>query len=325
MAHSSVEDLSLLQTSLGSPFTGQLQIHLHSQAARFDVSDLVASVVVPHYNDLLSLDRCLVALETQDYPREKFEIIVADNMSPCGIERVREILAGRAQLVEVEEAGAGPARNGGAALARGKHLAFTDSDCIPDPGWLRAGLQKLEQGDIVGGRMTVLVETTGPLTMAEAFEKVFAFDNETYVTRKHFSVTANLFVRRVDFERVGGFRVGVSEDQEWCLRARALGLQLIYAPDAMVSHPARHSWDDLIKKWRRLVLEQYKITREWRFGYARWLIKTWAIIPSIIVHLPVALTSDQLVHWRDRRAAARGLIRLRLWRFIEAHRVMVRD
>lgn len=282
-----------------------------------------ASVIVPHYNDLAALDACLRALEAQTYPRGQFEIVVADNHSPCGIDAVREVIAGRAKLVNVSEQGAGPTRNGGAAAASGRLLAFTDCDCLPEPGWLGAGLAALDRADIVGGKMTVLVDRSRPLTAAEAFELVFAFDNRTYVEAKDFTVTANLFVRKADFERVGGFRVGVSEDQEWCLRAKRMGLRIAYADDAVVGHPARRTWGDFLKKWRRLVAEQYQITREWRFGRLRWIIKTWALPFSIIAHAPRVLASNRIDAGSKPKALV-ALARIRLWRFAEAHRALFR-
>lgn len=288
------------------------------------MSELAASVIIPHYNDPTSLDACLAAIEAQSFPREKFEIIVADNFSPCGIDTVRAVVRDRARLVEVPEQGAGPTRNRAVEVAAGAVLAFTDSDCIPSPQWLEAGLHALEEADIVGGKMTVLIDRSRALTAAEAFELVFAFDNRRYVEKKHFTVTANLFVRKPDFERVGGFRTGVSEDQEWCLRSRAMGLHIAYAPEAEVGHPARAAWPDFIRKWRRLVAEQYMITREWRFGRLRWLIKSWALPVSIVAHLPRVLASDRLSGPNERIAASSALIRIRLWRMIESHRVLLR-
>jgi GT2 family glycosyltransferase len=288
------------------------------------VSSLSASVIVPHYNDLAALDACLSALQAQTFSTNAYEIIVADNASPCGIAAVRDVVRDRARLVEVVEPGAGPARNGGAKHASAPLLAFTDCDCLPEPGWLSAGLAMLDTTDIVGGRMTVIVNEAEPLTPAEAFELLFAFDNKTYVEQKHFTVTANLFVRKADFDRIGPFRTGVSEDQEWCLRARGKGFRIAYAEAAIVGHPARHSWEEFIRKWRRIVDEQYQITREWRFGRTRWLLKTWILPVSILGHLPRILTTPRLSRPGDRIAAGKALIAIRLWRFIEAHRAMLR-
>ena len=217
-------------------------------ATAADAAGPRVSVVVPHYHDLEGLHRCLKALEDQTFPRDRFEIIVADNGSPEGETAVAEVIAGRARLVTVAERGAGPARNGGVGRARGAVLAFTDSDCIPAPGWLSAGVAALERHDFVGGRMAVLVSDARRPTPTEAFELVFAFDNETYVTRKGFTVSANLFCSRDVFDRVGGFRNGVAEDLDWCLRARAAGFSLGYAAEAVVGHPARRNWPELRRK-----------------------------------------------------------------------------
>ncbi|MGH6782495.1 MAG: glycosyltransferase, partial [Sphingomonadaceae bacterium] len=173
------------------------------------------SVIVPHYDDLASLDRCLSALRGQTYPAERFEIIVADNMSPIGAKAVAQIIGDRGRLVSVAERGAGPARNGGVAAACGEVYAFTDSDCIPASEWLAEGVSALDRSDFVGGGMRVLVNDAEHVTAAEALELVFAFDNQAYVERKGFTVTANLFCPAAVFAEVGGFRVGVSEDIEW--------------------------------------------------------------------------------------------------------------
>lgn len=284
---------------------------------------IVATVVIPHYEDPLGLDQCLSALEGQSISRDRFEIIVADNGSPMGSEAVRAVIAGRAALVEVPTKGAGPARNGGVEQASADVLAFTDCDCIPEPGWLEAGMAALSRGDIVGGGMMVLVEDRNAMTPCEAFETVFAFNNARYVLRKHFTVTANLFVRRSDFVRVGGFRSGVSEDLEWCLRARSLGLRIVFEPEARVGHPARRTWRDLKKKWRRLVSEQHQVTCERRFGAARWIARSWALPASILPDLIKIGLSDRLPRPRDRLAAATMLVRIRLWRFFENHRILL--
>src|SRR6185312_15280782 len=134
------------------------------------------SVIVPHYNDLQGLARCLDCLDQQTLPREQFEIVVADNNSPQGREAVAAVIGDRATLVVVTEKGAGPARNGGVAASRGDILAFTDSDCLPEPEWLVSGLEGLKSYDFVGGRVRVSVPDPDRMTGAEAFERVFAFN-----------------------------------------------------------------------------------------------------------------------------------------------------
>lgn len=280
------------------------------------------SVVIPHYRDLAGLDLCLKALAAQTYPAADFEIIVADNNSPEGEAAVSRIIAGRARLVVVTEKGAGPARNGGVAVARGGLLAFTDSDCVPEPEWLAEGLAALSGYDFVGGRVTVLVGDPDRMTAAEAFERVFAFDFKTYITRKGFTGAGNLFCPREVFDAVGGFRATVSEDVEWSFRARGCGFSLGYAPKAIVGHPARSTWNDLRGKWRRVNAETFALMREGRAGRLKWLLRSLVLPLSALAHTPKVMASDQLHTGRQRLDAIVMLFRLRCWRLWHAMQLL---
>lgn len=270
------------------------------------------SVVIPHYSDAESLAKCLAALDRQTVRPD--EIIVADNNSPMETASLEAIIAGRAKLVVVPERGAGPARNGGVAASSGDFLAFTDCDCIPEPGWLEAGLKALGGADFIGGAMRVLVEDERRMTGPEAFERVFAFDNRDYVLRKSFTVTANLFCPRDLFDRVGGFMVGVSEDLEWCLRAREAGYRIGYAADAVVGHPARRTWSELERKWQRLNAESYGLVADSLSGRMKWIAKALLMPFSAAAHAPRILKSRELPNAAARWAGLGTLFRLRLWR-----------
>lgn len=276
------------------------------------------SVIVPHYNDLEALDRCLAALQAQTYPADRFEIIVADNASPAGADAVERVIRARARLVTVHERGAGPARNGGVAIATGEILAFTDADCIPAPSWIENGVAALAGSDFVGGGMRVLVGDERRVTGAEAFELVFAFDNQAYVERKAFTVTANLFCPAALFRQVGGFRVGVSEDLEWSHRARDAGFRIGYAPEALVGHPARRDWRELTAKWRRLNHETYGIVAARPQGKLRWFARSLMLPLSALAHTPRVLTSSRLHSPQQKLSALSTLYRLRVWRSIDA-------
>ena len=266
-------------------------------------------------------------IQAQSYPRDSFEVIVADNASPEGEAAVTAAIAGRARLVTVRDRGAAPARNGGVAAARGKILAFTDCDCQPSPDWLAEGIRALGMGaaDFIGGRVDVLVDDPGRMTAAEAFESVFAFDNKSYVQRKGFTVTANLFCSRALFEAVGGFRTGVSEDTEWCHRAIAAGYTIAYAPAAVVGHPARRTWDELIHKWRRINMESYALFKGGRGGRLRWVARACALPASAVAHTPRVLASPCLKSAGQRLATLAVLYRLRLWRMGDALKLAAAD
>jgi cellulose synthase/poly-beta-1,6-N-acetylglucosamine synthase-like glycosyltransferase len=276
------------------------------------------SVIVPHYHDLKGLDICLKALSDQTYPVKQVQIVIADNTSPEGVAAVAAVIRGRAELVVVDEKGAGPARNGGVSAARGEVLAFVDSDCVPEANWLTEGVRALEKFDFVGGHVRVLVTNPARMTPAEAFEAVFAFDFKTYIEKKGFTGAGNLFCPRKLFDAVGGFRATVSEDVEWSRRAVAAGYRLGYAPLAVVGHPARATWLELKAKWKRLNAETYALNAGRPFHDLRWILRSALLPASAIAHTPRVLTSRKLGSSADRVAALATLYRLRLWRMANA-------
>ena len=161
------------------------------------------SVVIPHYNDLDNLRLCLSLLERQTLPRNRFEIVVADNNSACGIEAVADLCGPGVKVVSAPIQGAAGARNAALEVARGAIYAFIDSDCRPALNWLEEGLKALEGTDVVGGRVDVDFANPARPNAIEAFEAVFAFDFKRYIEQEGFTGTGNMFVRRATFERVG--------------------------------------------------------------------------------------------------------------------------
>lgn len=281
----------------------------------------LVSVVVPHYNDLSNLQSCLRRLAEQDMPAGSFDVIVADNNSACGLDAVRAVAGHSAQVVLAKEQGAGPARNAGAGASRGEILAFIDSDCVPASDWLRQGVAALATADFVGGQVKVLAESPGRLSPTEAFETVFAFDFESYITRKNFTGSGNMFVSRRVFEDVGGFRRTVSEDMEWSHRAIAKGYRLGYAPLAIVGHPARRTWAELARKWQRLVREAHAYDQLNGGSVAKWMLRACAVLVSPVLHVPNVLFSPKLTSIRDRLNALTILFAIRAFRFVEMLKV----
>lgn len=275
------------------------------------------SVIVPHYNQKNGLRLCLTALRVQDWPGHT-QIIVADNMTPGGIFDI-EAEFPEVTFVTAREKGAAHARNEALKLADGEIIAFTDSDCVPDPAWLSEMVRALENPDtdMVGGEVVVTIADPARPTGVESFEKVFGFRQRLYVTRKNFSVTANLAVRRPVLEQTGQFVHGVSEDLDWCQRAVALGFRLDFAARAVVNHPARRDFDELVRKWERLTAEHWQGNRERSGGMAglmKWYLRTALVLVSIVPHSAVVMISPRLGSSGERLRALFVLGRIRVWR-----------
>src|SRR5204862_5945534 len=99
-----------------------------------------------------------------------FELIIVDDGASDDTWQTLQRLASSAPLTLLplrHPANRGPAaaRNLGWRSAKGPIVAFTDDDCVPQPGWLAALVAGMAEADIVQGR-TVLDEvqarTRGP-------------------------------------------------------------------------------------------------------------------------------------------------------------------
>ena len=209
------------------------------------------SIVIPHRGDDTSLERCLEGLRQQTYPHRLFEILIILNERhyrplECAL---RE---GESKLWEPHYFSYS-ARNLGVKNAKGDVVAFTDSDTIPWADWIAEGVAAMAevQSDLVAGHITVTV-TEGRPSLPALYELMYAFDQERNA-RGGFSATANLFVARHLFAERGLFDpfAITGQDFEWTRGAVGGGAKLIYAPLAVVDHPARESWSALLAKARR--------------------------------------------------------------------------
>ena len=202
------------------------------------------SVIIPTYERAGQLAVCLRALAVQEYPRDRFEVLVVDDGSAtspeASVEAFRHQL--NVRLLEQPHAGPAAARNYGAAQAKGAFLAFTDDDCAPAPGWL----QSLAAGFVsfpdcaLGGR-TVNELANNPYSTASQLVVDYLYAHWNADPRRaRFFASNNFALPGRCFQAVKGFDAGwtraAGEDRELCDRLVARGYRLIYAPDALVYH-----------------------------------------------------------------------------------------
>jgi glycosyltransferase involved in cell wall biosynthesis len=188
------------------------------------------TVVAATYNRADLVGKMLDAIADQTI--EGVEVIVADDGSTDG---TRDRLTARGvHLIECTHGGPSQARNAGWREARAPIVAFTDDDCVPDPGWLEALIAPIESGeaDIVQGRTLPQDDGVGDRPRWARSMRVEA-ENGRYQT-------CNIAYRTSVLEATGGFidefRFGGGEDAELAWRARKAGHRTTFAGDAVVRH-----------------------------------------------------------------------------------------
>jgi glycosyltransferase involved in cell wall biosynthesis len=214
------------------------------------------SVIIPVYNDPDGLSKCLKALARQSYPAGRFEVQVVDNGSQEPLVETEEIRGLQARFLSEAQRGSYAARNTGIKNANGEILAFTDSDCIPDPHWLENGVKALEESgnmSFIGGEIQMIFPGRGRPTSFDVYDKVFAFPQRFYVEEERFSVTANLITTRAALEKAGPFDASLFSggDAEWGRRATSRGIRPVFRPDVIVQHPTRSTYKAHAAKIRR--------------------------------------------------------------------------
>lgn len=195
---------------------------------------IVASVIVPAHGAEATLPRTLERLCAQDAPFD-FEVVVIDNGSHDRTAEIATRAGGPVRLVHKEPGGPGASRNLGVARTTGSAIAFCDSDCFPADGWLAAGVRALEQAELVQGK--VLPDPDGL--------PIGPFDRSLWIPHEvGLWETANLFVTREIFDRVGGFddwltpegERPIGEDVWFGWQAKRLGARSAFCEQALSHH-----------------------------------------------------------------------------------------
>lgn len=94
------------------------------------------SVVIPAYNEEMTIARCLRSLVDQSMSRDQYEIILVDNNCTDNTVKIAETFEG-ITIIHETTPGVSAARAAGWKLARGIIIASTDADCEVPKHWLR--------------------------------------------------------------------------------------------------------------------------------------------------------------------------------------------
>ncbi|MGA2053571.1 MAG: glycosyltransferase, partial [Opitutales bacterium] len=132
----------------------------------------------------------------------------------------------------------GPAanRNHGARLARAEWLAFTDDDCLPDPGWL-AGFARALASESVSPPDVLEGRTYADRPRRSLAERSPINTHGGYLWSCNFAVRASVFVSLGGFNE--GFPYAAMEDVDFARRLRAAGAREQFVEAAGVRHPWR--------------------------------------------------------------------------------------
>ena len=193
----------------------------------------IFSIVIPAYNSVKLLSRCLEALEKQSAPKAEFEVTVADDGSTDEtLEMLSQFKAQtelNLQWTSIPNSGPGNARNAGVAKSAGSWIGFIDADVIPDPDWVKNAIQLIQQKPDAGafeGRTEVTQRNLAT-----------PFTHQTENTDGGRYPTCNFLVRRNLANFHPAYLIPFREDTDLAFSILASGYSIIFAPELIVEHP----------------------------------------------------------------------------------------
>lgn len=198
------------------------------------------SVVIPTYNRKPILEKCLRALEQQQFDSASYEVVVVDDGSTDDtvpwLQTSTEFP--HVRLFQQDHKGPAAARNLGVEKAAGDTIIFIDSDLVVTDVFLQAHVDALRQGQ--RSLDTDRVFTYGRVINTCNFEAPTSEPFKVTDYSRAFFATGNVAIDRRWLEKAGLFDTRFQlygwEDLELGVRLKQLGLKLVKCPEAVGYH-----------------------------------------------------------------------------------------
>ena len=208
------------------------------------------SVIIPTWRESRILKQCLNSLITQDYPKNKFEIILVSKENP-NIENF-ETKGIKISLI-LGDFNCAQARNEATKIAQGEIFAFVDDDCVSPKEWILRAVKFFDKEEVglIGGPALPFEKEPFRYRLGGYLSKSFfvgGFLSNRYKilpsvheSNNYDLILANNFVKKSVFEKVRGFNKDQvpSEDYDLYYRVKRAGYKLLYVPEIFVWHRSK--------------------------------------------------------------------------------------
>lgn len=209
------------------------------------------SVIIPTHNSETTIKACLDSLILQSIPREQFEIIVVDDGSTDNTVNLAKTYSVD-NILYIEPCSVGKARNLGVKSSRGTIIAFLDSDCKANEGWLKAISENISSknaitGPILNGNPQSLV------AWAEYFLEFGGYYEHNKIFPVRFIPGCNQAYSKEVFLKTAGFSdKWLSEDVLFGEELKKLGLKAFFYPHVQIFHLCRTDLQKVLSNMRTL-------------------------------------------------------------------------
>jgi len=253
------------------------------------------SVVIPVYNEERHIEACLASVLDQDFPDDRYEVIVADGGSTDRTRVIVEAVAAQHAKVRLID---NPGRTQAAGLnqailaSNGEFIARQDGHAE----WTRQHLRRsiellLETGaDNVGGSAEGVGQNSIGVAIACAMRSPFGVGGARFRYSQRLEDAATVFpgtFRRAAFERVGLFDEAYPphEDYELNHRIRTTGGRVVFSPDIRARYHVRATISALARQYFRYGRAKVRVAR-----VSPGVIRPYHLVaPAMVAGLPPAV------------------------------------
>ncbi len=238
------------------------------------MSDPFVSVLVVTLNGRAHLETCLPSLLAQDYPRDRYEILVVDNASTDGsVELVRQQFSGVGIVAHRRNLGFAGAYHAAIPTARGELLAFLNNDTRVEPSWLSELVRATrDQGAAAAGSKMLgwdgsTIDFCGGIVslLGHAWQDQHghpASSGGSATKKLLFACGGAMLVDRAAYDDAGGFDpeyFAYFEDVDLGWRMALRGHTTVLAPTSIVYHrvhgtSGRHAYAPRLRLYERNAL-----------------------------------------------------------------------
>lgn len=206
-----------------------------------DFSYPFVSVIMATRNEQRTINKCIQAFLSQTYPRNRFELSIADRSEDGTrgiLEKISTDQPGWLRLIHNPSGRTADGLNLSLQASRGEILIPFGGHAFPKSDFIARIVEKLTNSniDLVGGRVIpeALIRKPAALAIALALKQPFAVGNKDFTIRVRRPIRASGFmaVKRELVNRVGGFnpRYTRGQDLDWYERLIAAGGKSMFEP-----------------------------------------------------------------------------------------------
>ena len=203
------------------------------------------SIIIPTRNVGKFIGQCLESLNNLDYPKDKYEVIIADSESTDETPLIARKYG--AILVSTPKRSVCAGRNEGFKIAKGEIVAFSDADCVMDKNWIKNSVKYFEDpaiGGVGGPNLSPADDTSFAKAVSFILNQPLFLAGSVYgrVLKNIREVKSlpgcNIILKKEALNKVMPVDETILGGEDFFMnqKIRQSGYRLIYTPDTFVWH-----------------------------------------------------------------------------------------